>query len=230
MKILAIGAHPDDVEFGCAPLLIKEVQKGNQVKILALSRGEAGSTGTPEQREKESRAAAKIIGAEIEFLEMGGDSHLDYKAENSILLARHFRDFKPNILLAPDINENQHPDHATAGKLARDAARIARYGGLAELKDLPIHKIDSLYYYFITQFFGSSPDIIIDVSDVHDKWEKAMQAHHSQIKHKNYLEMITSWSKALGSAIGVDHAIGLKTNEPIRLNNLSDLTLSARNY
>ena len=57
-----------------------------------------------------------------------------------------------------------------------------------------------------------------------------MKAHESQMKSKKYLEMINSWSKALGSAIGVDYAIGLKTNEPIRLNNLSDLSLSSRNY
>ena len=68
-KILAIGAHPDDVEFGCAPLLIKEVEKGNEVKILCLSLGEAGSSGTPEGRKQEAIDAAKIIGAEIEFLD-----------------------------------------------------------------------------------------------------------------------------------------------------------------
>ena len=51
-KILAIGPHPDDVEFGCSALLIKEVKKGNKIKILVLSRGEAGTKGTPEIREQ----------------------------------------------------------------------------------------------------------------------------------------------------------------------------------
>lgn len=230
MKILAIGAHPDDIEFGCAPILIKEVEKGSQVKILVLSLGEAGSAGTPEGRKKEAEDAAKIIGAEIEFIEMGGDCKIEYKPQNSIILAKKIREFKPNIVITPDTNENQHPDHAAAGKITRDATRIARYGGLIELKDLPVHRVDSLYYYIITQFFGSSPDLIIDVSAVQPKWQQAMEAHASQLNSKKYLEMIMSWSKALGSAIGVDYAVGLKTNEPIQLNNLSDVNLSSRNY
>ncbi len=229
-KILAIGAHPDDIEFGCAPILIKEILKGNQVKILVLSLGEAGSSGTPEGRRQESLEAAKIIGAEIEFLEMGGDCHLEHTPENSIKMAGHIRQYKPNIILAPDTNENQHPDHSVAGKITRDGARLARYGGLAEIKKLPAHKIDSLYFYVITQFFGSSPDVVIDVTPVYQQWQKAMNAHASQMKSKKYLEMITSWSKALGSAIGTDYALGLKTNEPIRLDNISDLNLSSRNY
>ena len=57
MNILAVGAHPDDIEFGCAHALIQEVRKGNHVKVLVLSRGEAGSNGTPEAREGEARAA-----------------------------------------------------------------------------------------------------------------------------------------------------------------------------
>ena len=72
MKILAIGAHPDDVEFGAAPLLIKEVQKGNQAKIVVCSLGEAGTSGTPQGRKREAADAAKAIGAEIEFLNLGG--------------------------------------------------------------------------------------------------------------------------------------------------------------
>jgi bacillithiol biosynthesis deacetylase BshB1 len=230
MKILAIGAHPDDIEFGCAPLLIKEIEKGNQVKIIALSLGEAGSAGTPEGRKQESIDAAKIIGADIEFLEIGGDCHIEYKPENSIALAKKIREYKPNIILAPDTNENQHPDHAAAGKIMRDASRLARYGGLSELKELPVHKIDSLYYYVITQFFGSSPNIIIDVTSVQPKWEQAMHAHKSQMQSKKYLEMIMSWSKALGSAIGTEYAVGIKSNEPVELNNLSDIILSSRNY
>src|SRR6202453_1006336 len=73
VNLLAIGAHPDDIEFGCAPVLIKEIQKGNQVKLLVLSLGEAGTSGTPQIRERESRDAAAKMGAAIEFLDFGGD-------------------------------------------------------------------------------------------------------------------------------------------------------------
>ena len=98
MNILAIGPHPDDIEFGCAPILMKETRRGNHVKILVLSRGEAGSAGTPEGREQESRDAASLIGASIEFLEFGGDCHLEYSPQNAFRIARQIRDFKPEIV------------------------------------------------------------------------------------------------------------------------------------
>jgi LmbE family N-acetylglucosaminyl deacetylase len=130
MNILAVGAHPDDIEFGCAHVLIQEVRKGNRVKLLVLSRGEAGSNGTPDARESEARAAAKLIGAEIDFLDFGGDCHILRAPENAFKIAYEIRKFQPSIVLAPHTAENQHPDHAVVGHLVRDASRFARYGGL----------------------------------------------------------------------------------------------------
>ena len=100
-NILAVGAHPDDIEFGCAHVLIQEVRKGNKVKLLVLSRGEAGTNGTPDTRESEARAAAKLIGAEIDFLDFGGDCHILRAPENAFKLAYEIRKFQPSIVLAP---------------------------------------------------------------------------------------------------------------------------------
>ncbi|HVY68047.1 MAG TPA: PIG-L family deacetylase [Patescibacteria group bacterium] len=230
MKILAIGAHPDDVEFGCGALLIKEVRAGSQVKILVLSRGEAGTAGTPQGREQESRAAAALIGAEIEFLEMGGDCHIQNTPANGFALARHIRQEQPDIILAPHIDENQHPDHAAAGKLCREAARFARYGGLAELKDLPVHKITGLYYYPVTQDFGRPVDIVIDTTEAYEQWSKVILSHQSQLSAKAYLDLVSARARALGAAIGTGYAQGLWQNDPVRLDRISELTLSSRNY
>ncbi len=229
-KILALSPHPDDVEFGCSGLLIKEVQKGSQIKILFFSRGEAGTKGTPESREQESRDAAKIIGAEVEFLNFGGDCHIESTPKNAITIAKQIREFKPDIILAPQPEENQHPDHSAVSKIARDAARLARYGGLEELKNLPAHKITALYFYAITQDFGQRPDIVIDISDVYEQWIKAINCHKSQMQGKNYQDLFTTRAHTLGSSIGVAYAQGLWVNEPLRLNYISDINLSARNY
>jgi len=115
MNILAIGAHPDDVEFGAAPLLIKELKKGNQAKIVVCSLGEAGTSGTPQGRKKEAMDAAKVVGAEIEFLNLGGDCHIEYNPQNGFKIAAILRKYKPNIVLAPSLMENQHPDHGRTG-------------------------------------------------------------------------------------------------------------------
>lgn len=229
MNILAIGPHPDDIEFGCAPILIQESRAGNRVNLLILSRGEAGSAGTPEGRERESRNAAQLIGAAVDFLDFGGDCHLEYTPENAFRIAAEIRKLQPAIVLAPYTNENQHPDHATAGRLIRDACRFARYGGLAELKALPVHRVANLLFYNITQHL-QKPDIVIDISDVVAEWEAVMRCHGSQVQSKGYIELQKTGARLLGLTIGVEYALGLFANDPVRLKGISDLKLSSRNF
>jgi LmbE family N-acetylglucosaminyl deacetylase len=229
MNILAIGPHPDDIEFGCAPILIQEVRRGNQVKMLVLSRGEAGTAGTPEGREQESREAARLIGANIEFLDFGGDCHMHYTQENAFAIAGEIRKFKPEIVLAPHPQENQHPDHVIVGMLVRDACRFARYGGLEELKPRPVHKIKNLLFYNITQHL-QKPEIIVDISDVLVEWEAVMNCHQSQLVSKGYIELQKTGARLLGLTIGTEYAIGLFANDPVRLEGISDLKLSSRNF
>src|SRR5262245_61659554 len=111
MKILAVGPHPDDIEFGCAPLLIQEAKLGHEVRLVITSLGESATFGTPEGRAEEARQAARIIGASIDFLDFGGDCHVEANTQNAVLMAREIRSFQPDIVLAPTPEENQHPDH-----------------------------------------------------------------------------------------------------------------------
>ena len=230
MRILAVGAHPDDVEFGCAPVLIQEARAGHEVRIVVTSKGEAASAGTPDERAQEAREAAKIIGAGIDFLDLGGDCNIAYTPANAIPLAREIRQFRPDIVLAPHLGENQHPDHAAVGKLVRDATRLARYGGLSQLLGLQSHPISSLYFYAITQVYVDPPQLVLDVSPVFAEWQAAIQCHASQMKTRAYPELVTARSRAWGAAIGVDYAIGLWLNDPVRVGSLTDLSLSSRYF
>src|SRR5258706_1040001 len=230
MNILAIGPHPDDIEFGCAPLLIKEIKKGNHVKMLVLSKGEAGSSGTPDSREQEARAAAGLMGADIDFMHFAGDCRLQHTPENGFRIAAEIRKFRPAIVLAPHTTENKHHDHTAAARLTRDACRFARYGGLEALQPLPVHKVDNLFFYNITQHVGYKPDIVVDISDVMKEWEAAMNCHHSQVKHKAYIDLQQTGARLLGLAIGTEYAMGLFTNDPVRVDEISDIILSSRNF
>lgn len=230
MRILAVGAHPDDVEFGCAPILIQEARAGHTVKVLVTSKGEAASAGTPEERAEEARSAARIMGADIDFVNLGGDCYIAATPANAIPIAREIRTFRPDIVLAPLPGENQHPDHAAVGKLARDAARLARYGGFEQLRPLPSHQINSLYFYAITQVFVEPPQLVLDVSQVFAEWQSAIQCHKSQMRTRSYPELVTARAKTWGSAIGVDYAVGLWLNDPIRIGSLGDIPLSARYF
>src|SRR5437879_2883959 len=141
MRILAIGAHPDDIEFACGGILLAEQARGCEIFLGVCSRGESGSNGTPEEREAEARAAADLLGAKIEFLDLGGDAHIEPTKGNAFALARQIRLVRPDVLLSSVTSADQHPDHHVVGSLARDAARFARYGGIAELRALSPHAL-----------------------------------------------------------------------------------------
>jgi bacillithiol biosynthesis deacetylase BshB1 len=232
-RILAVGAHPDDVEFGCGGILVKEAARGHQVTLLNLSRGESGSHGTPAEREREAAAAADRMGARLEFLELEGDTRLEYRPQNALEIARVVRRLRPHLLLAPSPEENQHPDHAKAGRLVRDAARLARYGGLRGLEPHLPHAIDALYFYDVTGT-GAPPAglarVIVDVSEAFETWKAAMECHRSQLKTRDYVDLQVARARLLGAEIGVAHAMAVWAGDPIRLERLSDLRHPARRF
>ena len=228
--IVAFGAHPDDIEFGCGAVLIKEIKKGNTVTMVDCSLGEAGTAGTAVIREREAKAAARSIGAAIEFLDFGGDCHIAETVLHRIKLAERIRVLKPDIILAPTPDENQHPDHLAVSRLVRDASRLARYGGLKELKHLPPHVISALYYYAVTRFTSQQPDIIVDISEVMHEWRTMMSCHETQVQNKSYLELQETRSRFLGLSSGVEYAMGLWCNDPIAVDHLSLLDRGSRNF
>ena len=148
--LLAFGAHPDDIEFGCGGIIAKETRTGRAAHFVICSRGEAASHGTPARRVAEAKKSAALLGATVEFIELDGDAHLEVRVVHAIKLAGILRRVRPGIVLAPSLVENQHPDHAKLGQLVRDAARLARYGGIKELRRQPPHSIDQLFFYAVT--------------------------------------------------------------------------------
>lgn len=234
LPLLAFGAHPDDIEFGCGGVVAREARTGRPVHMIVCSRGEAGSAGTPEIREAESQNAAAILGAQLEFIELGGDAHLRATAEHAITLAGPIRRIRPGVVLAPSSTENQHPDHAQLARLVRDAARLARYGGVAELKGLDPHSIKSLFYYALSleaEPRDLSP-ILYDVSDEEtlSAWVAAMEAHASQVRAKPYVEMQLTRARLRGLSAGIGHAIALFPADPVVVDRLDPVAAHARSF
>jgi LmbE family N-acetylglucosaminyl deacetylase len=232
--LLVFGAHPDDIEFGCGGVIAKETRAGREVHFVVCSKGESGTNGTPRQRVAESGIAAKILGASLEFIELDGDAHLEIRAAHAIKLAGIIRRTQPGIVLAPSLVENQHPDHWRLGKLVRDASRLARYGGLKELRRTPAHAIEQLIYYAVTPEAEPreiSP-LIVDVSnpEVVEAWAAAMAAHKSQLASRNYVELQLTRARLLGARAGTGHAMALFPNDPLVIDNLAQLGRGARRF
>jgi LmbE family N-acetylglucosaminyl deacetylase len=231
--LLAFGAHPDDIEFGAGGIIARETRAGRKVHLVVCSRGEAGTNGTPAQRTRETKAAATALGASVEFLELDGDAHLELKAAHALKLAAVIRRLKPGIVLAPTLEQNQHPDHWRLGTLVRDATRLARYGGLQELKARPAHAVGQLFFYALGP--GSEPagaPVIIDISapGVVATWTASMEAHASQMKTRNYVELQLARARVRGLDAGVNYAQPLWPNDPLVVDSLAALARGARRF
>ena len=232
--LLAFGAHPDDIEFGCGAVIAAETRAGRKTHFVVCSSGESGTHGTPKKRRSEAKEAATLLGATIEFIELDGDAHLEVRAAHAIKLAQILRRVRPGVVLAPSLVENQHPDHWRLGSLVRDAARLARYGGIKELRGKPPHAITQLFFYAVTP--EAEPrditPVLIDISspELLRAWTESMQAHASQTSAINYIELQLTRAGLLGARAGVSHAIALFPNEPLVLDSLSAAGRGARQF
>lgn len=232
--LLAFGAHPDDVEFGCGGVIARETREGRAAHLVVCSRGESGTNGTPAQREREARVAAKALGATVEFLELGGDAHFEVTAKHAIRLAAVIRRVRPAVVLAPSVVENQHPDHAKLGRMVRDAARLARYGGVKELRGAERHAVEQVLFYAVTP--EAEPvdlgRVLVDVSEpaVLQAWMAGMEAHASQMKTRNYAELQLTRARLNGLRAGVEHAIPLFPADAILVRSLLELGVGARRF
>ncbi|MDO8543293.1 MAG: PIG-L family deacetylase [Opitutaceae bacterium] len=234
VSLLAFGAHPDDIEFGCGGLIAAETRRGSAAHFVVCSRGESGTNGTPAQRAREAKAAANVLGATIEFLDLGGDAHIDVRAAHAIAFAGIIRKVRPDVVLAPSIVENQHPDHAKVGRMVRDATRIARYGGVKELRRARPHGTNQLFFYAVTP--DAEPTdlgrVLIDVSaaEVIASWTAAMEAHVSQMKTRNYVEFQLTRARLNGVRAGVGHAIAVFPSDGLLFGSLADAGRGARRF
>ena len=232
--ILVFGAHPDDIEFGAGAIIALETHLGRKAHFVVTSSGEAASSGTSSERESEARDAAKILGATIEFIELDGDGHLEIRASHAVKLAQIIRNIRPATVLATSVVANQHPDHAKLGQIVRDAARLARYGGLTELQETKSHSIEQLLFYAVTPD-GEPQDmqpVLIDISqpEIITTWTSAMQAHKTQAATRNYVDLQLNRARLLGARVGLEYAMAVYSNESLLFDSLSQLGRGARNF
>lgn len=176
LDVLAIGSHPDDVELGCGGTLALLAQQGRRVGILHLTRGERGTRGMPEQREKEAeRAAAALGAAEIAFLSCG-DGALRFGEAEEDALIEVLRRWRPELVLGPTPRD-RHPDHARAHQLV---AAACFYAGLANRgPGGPPHRPAAVFSYM--QHDPFDPAFIVDVTSVWERKLESLAAYRSQL-------------------------------------------------
>lgn len=175
VDVLAVGAHPDDVELGCGGTLALLARRGLKVGILHLTRGEAGTRGTLEERRAESESAAEILGATaLDFLDCG-DGGLRHGPVEEDQLIERLRYRRPELVLGPAPSD-RHPDHGRAWRLLEDACY---YAGLASRGSGSPHRPAAVFSYM--QHDPFEPRFIVDVSSTWGVKLEALAAYRSQL-------------------------------------------------
>ncbi len=237
VDILAIGAHPDDVELGCGGTLAKLISEGKKVAIVDLTQGELGTRGTNLTRAEEAAEASKILGISArENLKMK-DGFLENSEEYQMKIVKMIRKYQPEIVLANAI-EDRHPDHAKAAKLVSDACFLA---GLTKIEtsidgeNQQTWRPKQVFHYI--QWKHITPDFVVDISDFMEKKLQACLAYKTQfydpnskepmtpIATKDFLESLTYRTQDLGRLSGVSYAEGFTTEKLLAFKNFDGIIL-----
>ncbi|RNL68593.1 bacillithiol biosynthesis deacetylase BshB1 [Sinomicrobium pectinilyticum] len=230
LDILAIGAHPDDVELGCGATIAKEVAQGKTVGILDLTRGELGTRGSAELRDKESARAAEILGVAVRENLAFADGFFVNDKEHQLEIIKIIRKYRPEVVLCNAVDD-RHIDHGKGSKLTSDACFLS---GLVKIETGQEAWRPKQVYHYI-QWKNLEPDVVVDVSGfIHMKVE-AVSAYTSQffdphskepetpISSRNFLDSITYRARDLGRIVGVDHAEGFTAERHVAVRSLQDL-------
>jgi bacillithiol biosynthesis deacetylase BshB1 len=178
LDVLAIGAHPDDVELGCGGTLALAARQGRRVGILHLTRGERGTRGTAEGRLAEAEQAAAALGAvELAFLDCGDGSLRIGEAEEDALI-EVLRTWRPDLILGPAAHD-RHPDHGRAHRLVAAASFYAGLAARGSRAMGPPHRPAAVFSYM--QHHAFEPSFVVDVTAVWEAKERALAAYRSQI-------------------------------------------------
>ena len=235
LDILAIGAHPDDVELGCGATIAKEISNGKKVGILDLTRGELGTRGTAEIRDVEAANAAKALGVVMRHNLEFADGFFVNNATTQLEVIKVIRKYRPEIVLCNAIDD-RHIDHGKGSRLASDACFLS---GLMKIETIhegnhqKAWRPKQVYHYI--QWKNLEPDFVVDVSGYLDKKREAVFAYESQFHNKeanepetpitstNFRDSITYRAQDLGRLIGVEHAEGFNVERYVGVASLSDL-------
>ncbi len=237
LDILVFGSHPDDAELGAGATMAKEVANGKKVGIIDLTRGELGTRGSADIRDKEAKEAAGILGIAVrENLEFADGFFVNDK-HHQLPIIRMLRKYQPEIVLCNAI-EDRHIDHAKGSKLVSDSCFLSGLIKIDTKMEGDDHWQDpwrpkQVYHYI--QWKNIEPNFVVDVSGYMAKKEEAILAYSSQfhdprsnepdtpISSKNFLDSVNYRARDLGRLIGVDHAEGFTTERVPGIMNLNDL-------
>ena len=232
VDILAVFAHPDDVEVTVGGTMLKMKHLGYRTGVLDVTRGEMGTRGTPEGRAVEAEAAAKILKLDIRENLGLPDGHVFVTDETRIELVRALRRLKPKLVLTHQLDD-PHPDHDHIARLVRESARLAsmkNYDPESGGEKIPVPNVAHNIFSRRVE-----PSFVVDISDYLGEKMAAIRAHKSQffdpasnepetrLTSKDFLDELENRSRYFGSLIGVAAGEPFYVREALNIEDPIDL-------
>jgi bacillithiol biosynthesis deacetylase BshB1 len=232
LDVLAIGAHPDDVELSCGGTLLKLAALGYRVGIMDMARGELGTRGTAELRAKEAEAAARVLNLAVrDNLELP-DGHIWLNEESRVKMARKIRKYRPRVILT-HFWEDPHPDHVHTCQIVREAAHVS---GLAKYDRDPgqeRYRPSAIAHFMFPRTVV--PSFVVDITDYAEQKSQAIACYRSQlydpesrepetaISAEGFLRRLESRQRFYGSLIAVEHAEAFVVREALNVHDPVEL-------
>jgi len=179
LDVLAIFAHPDDAELTCGGTIIKLVDLGYRVGVVDLTRGEMGTRGSAQERLKEAKSAAKVLGLHLRENLRLLDSRVENSFENRLGVVHLLRKYRPHLLLLP-YWQQRHPDHYKSSRLIYEACYLS---GLKKLK-APGEPFRPYKIIYSTSFIEVQHSFIVDVTEQFERKLEAVRCYQSQFSEK----------------------------------------------
>lgn len=235
LDILAIGSHPDDIELSCAGVLAKENAAGKKIGIIDLTRGELGTRGTREIRDKEAADAAQILGVQVRENLDFADGFFQNDKAHQLKIVEVLRKYRPELVICNAIKD-RHPDHARGSELVSLSCFLAglrKIETTSEGAQQEPWRPKQVFHYI--QWQDIKPDIVVDISGYMETKINAVKAYKSQffdpdnsepatpISSNNFFESIRYRAANLGRLIGTDYAEGFTVERYPAVNSLFDL-------
>lgn len=235
LDILAIGAHPDDVELFAGGTLIRHLQKGLKCGIIDLTKGELGTRGNGDLRLKEATKAAEILGVTVRENLGFEDGFFANDKEHQLAIVSAIRFYQPDIILT-NAGTDRHPDHGKASLLVSTATFLAglpKVETIREGKSQQAWKVNVVYHGIQDRYI--KPDFVLDITDVWEQKMKAVFAFSSQfynpdstepetpISSKNFLEFLKARAMEFGRPAGINLAEGFTVERTPAIQDFSSL-------
>lgn len=228
VDVLALAAHPDDAEAGCGGALLLAAAAGARTAIADLTAGEASTHGSPQERAQERDRASRLLGLAHRVTLDLPDTALGTDPSHRVAVAALLRELRPRVLLAP-YPSDRHPDHAAAGRLAREACFLAGVRRFGDGDGGDPHVPQRLYHYMLHEPFA--PAFVVDVDAVWERRTAALEAYASQfgrpagerataIAGRAFLDMLDARAIAYGALVGAARGEPFHCPGPLRVGGL----------